>query len=250
MPLLRAQTYPARHEEVATQCLITKVKVECSDSEPVPTSEQKGESAPSRDPWVWELASLWTSITCLTVMLVLLIVYRDKPMIESSTGLTFDAIISVSITAAKAAMLSAVASVMDQLKWDWFRNRKSQLHTFEVFDGASRGGLWGAVSFLRDIRCRSTAAIGAVVILLSLAIDPFAQQLLTYPLRLTFEDFPNARLSFATSVDPRTPDLDFFIQQSVIRVIWNDTPFQPTVVATTARILLLSQARGVLAVKT
>jgi hypothetical protein len=172
--------------------------------------------------WLFELASLVTSVLCLITMLILLLVYRNKAVPELSLGLTFNAIISVLITAAKVAMLSAVASAMGQVKFKHFRAQRQPLINLELFDEASRGGPWGAIDFILRLKWRSTAAIGAAVVLLALAMDPFAQQLLTYPVRVTFEDSTAASLTFATAINPETPDYDNLIQRFVNDAIWND----------------------------
>lgn len=157
-------------------------------------------------------------------MLALLFIYRGRAVPELSMGLTFNTVISVLITAAKAGMRSAVASAIGQIKWTRFQSRRSPLYDFEVFDQASRGGPLGAINFLTSIGWASSAAIGAVVVLLSLAMDPFAQQVLTYPVRLTFEDSAEAKLAFATNINPANPELDFLIQQNVNQAMWNNTP--------------------------
>jgi hypothetical protein len=172
--------------------------------------------------WLFELASLVTSVLCLVTMLILLLVYRNKAVPELSLGLTFNAIISVLITAAKVAMLSAVASAMGQIKFKHFRGQKQPLINLELFDEASRGGPWGAIDFIFRLKWRSTAAVGAAVVLLALAMDPFAQQLLTYPVRVTFEEASTASLTYATAINPETPGYDNLIQRYVNDAIWND----------------------------
>ena len=107
---------------------------------------------------------------------------------------------------------------MGHMKWRWFR-RGRPLYHLDVFDEASRGGPWGAVDLRAKVRWTSAAAVGAVFFLLALPMNPFAQQLLAYPLRHTFEDSQDASLAFATAIDPRHPKFEFLIQQSINRAI-------------------------------
>lgn len=172
--------------------------------------------------WLIDLASLIASVLCLTAMLILLLLYNNKAVPELSMGLTFNAIISVLVTAAKVTMLSAVSSAMGQIKWKWFRENRSPLRNLDLFDEASRGGPLGAIYFLARVRWSSTAAIGAIVLLLSLAMDPFAQQLLNYPVQLTYRDSPDASITFAKSVNPYHEDFDSMIQRYVTDAIWNN----------------------------
>ena len=174
----RAQTYPSGRADSAGQRHFTYHRADGFDPELIPIREPVPKSASPVRLWLFELASLVASISCLIAILILLLVYRDRTVPELSMGLTFNAVISVLITAANVAMLSAVGSAMGQIKWKWFRKRSS-LRNLDIFDEVSRGGPWGAVDFLMRIKWRSTAAGGSIVLLLSLAMDPFAQQLLT-----------------------------------------------------------------------
>lgn len=172
--------------------------------------------------WLIDLASLIASVLCLVAMLILLLVYRNKAVPELSMGLTFNAMISVLITAAKVAMLSAVSSAVGQIKWKWFRQNRSPLRNLDIFDEASRGGPLGAIYFLARIRWSSTAAIGVIVLLLSLAMDPFAQQLLNYPTQLIYRDSSSATMTAAKSVNPYHEDFDNIIQRYATNAIWNN----------------------------
>jgi drug/metabolite transporter superfamily protein YnfA len=67
------------------------------------------------------------------------------------------------------------------LKWNWFR-QSNAIWDFEIFDKASLGP-WGAVMLLFRTKGRSLAALGAILIILLLAIDTFFQQVITMPTR-------------------------------------------------------------------
>lgn len=218
----RLSTSSAASESFARPRSLICQKDEGSDPEFNSTRERIAKSnSPFRE-WQWELASCVASVSCLITMLILLLVYRNRAVPELSMGLTINAIISVLITAAKVAMLSAVAGAMGQIKWKWFRQNWGPLRNLDLFDEASRGGPWGAIHFLAKVRWSSPAAIGAVVLLLSLAMDPFAQQLLTYPVQLTYRDSPDASMTIARSVNPNIIHFDNIIQRYVTDAIWNN----------------------------
>ncbi|KAL8924374.1 MAG: hypothetical protein Q9172_002721 [Xanthocarpia lactea] len=92
----------------------------------------------------------------------------------------------------KTTVLYCAAEVISQSKWIWFYRRPQRLSDVELYDQASRGP-WGALSMLWRVRwkfvftfdqvkrrlifVRDLSSLAALVVLYSLAIDPFAQQL-------------------------------------------------------------------------
>ena len=77
-------------------------------------------------------------------------------------------------------MLLAVNESISQLKWLWFREPR-MLQDMQLFDDASRGP-GGAVRLM--FRTRSgLIMLGSLVAVLALVVDPFAQQIVSYPLR-------------------------------------------------------------------
>jgi hypothetical protein len=78
-----------------------------------------------------------------------------------------------------------VASALGQLKWHWFSRNSgssSRLYDLQIFDNGSRGPL-GAARLAALVSLGSLALPGAVITICLIAIDPLAQQLLTYPTR-------------------------------------------------------------------
>ncbi|KAF2831517.1 hypothetical protein CC86DRAFT_463392 [Ophiobolus disseminans] len=86
----------------------------------------------------------------------------------------------------------AVAGCISQLKWLYFKHSARSLNDIQIFDDASRGPL-GAFELLTRLspkgifadRCSGAgwASWAAVLTILALALDPFAQQILSFPLR-------------------------------------------------------------------
>ncbi|KAL6170336.1 hypothetical protein ACJQWK_03320 [Exserohilum turcicum] len=79
---------------------------------------------------------------------------------------------------ASAALIVPTSEALGQLKWNWFHESKA-MWDFEIFDKASRGA-WGAALLLFRTKGRSLAALGALLIVLLLAIDTFFQQVVTF----------------------------------------------------------------------
>ena len=79
----------------------------------------------------------------------------------------------------KAAILIVVNEGLSQLKWLWFRDTR-RLHDMVAFDEASRG-TWGSLKLLKTVLVKMPlATCGALVVIASLAVDPFTQQMLAY----------------------------------------------------------------------
>lgn len=78
-------------------------------------------------------------------------------------------------------MLFAVTECIGQAKWLLFQKRPEHLIDFHNIDEASRGP-WSAFKVVFQLRGRAIlASLGALVFVLSLAVDPFIQQVLSYP---------------------------------------------------------------------
>ena len=79
-------------------------------------------------------------------------------------------------------MLLAATESIGQAKWLLFRKQTRELADFKTIDEASRGP-WGAFQLLYRFWDGRTvlASAGAFIVLTSLAVDPFTQQILSYP---------------------------------------------------------------------
>ena len=97
-------------------------------------------------------------------------------------------------------MLFAVSECIGQAKWVLFRKGPENLIDFHNIDEASRSP---RSAFLLVLRMRGRAvlaSVGAVVFFLSLAVDPFIQQVLTYPTRSNLtSEYPPPTLSSVTA---------------------------------------------------
>lgn len=108
-------------------------------------------------------------------------------------------ILSILVTLCRITLAFFIAEGIGQLKWVFFEQIPHQLSDFESFDQATRGA-WGATCFVWKINRRAlVASFGAVMAILVLAMDPFSQQVLHYPLRTSnisnaVVTIPSARL--------------------------------------------------------
>ena len=140
--VLRSQSWPLSRPECLIQRPLPHPNFEPHDRvfhehKPSLPSQRSPELTRVLRRWPWEICSLLRSLSCLFAILVLLVIYKDKAVPEMSMGFTFNAVVSVPITAAKSSMISAVASAMGQNKWMWFKCHKRPLYYLEVLDEAS-----------------------------------------------------------------------------------------------------------------
>ncbi|KAF2673193.1 hypothetical protein BT63DRAFT_421358 [Microthyrium microscopicum] len=136
------------------------------------------------DGWLWEALSWVISAGCMLALTVLLGLYNNKPLpARWPSGISLNAAISVLSSIGKYALSVPLENSLGQLKWIWFRSKKTKkLIDLERFDEASRGP-WGAFLLLWHIKGKKLASFAAVITILSLAMDPFFQQIVAYPQR-------------------------------------------------------------------
>ncbi|OAG02450.1 uncharacterized protein CC84DRAFT_1198567 [Paraphaeosphaeria sporulosa] len=131
--------------------------------------------------WLIEIISWTLSASCMAGIFIMLMFHKDKRIPTWPLGLTLNAYISVLSKVASGALLLPVSEALGQLKWSWFQGETSKkMWDFEIFDSASRGP-WGSFLLLIRTRGKSLAALGAAVTIMSLALDPFFQQVVEYP---------------------------------------------------------------------
>lgn len=132
------------------------------------------------DWWLWELGALIVSVVALIVLIAILRKYEGKPTPRWSLHITINALISVCSIIFKGTMIVPIEDSISQIKWIWFRRKRNSLKGMEVFDRASRG-VEGSACLLFSRQALSLASIGAVITVLTVASDPFFQQLVDYP---------------------------------------------------------------------
>ncbi|KAF1922569.1 uncharacterized protein M421DRAFT_77848 [Didymella exigua CBS 183.55] len=109
--------------------------------------------------------------------------------LDKRTGLTLNAYISVLSKMAGASLIIPVSEALGQLKWSWFLQHSKQMWDFEIFDNASRGP-WGSFLLLIRTKGKALAALGAMITLGLMTLDPFFQQVVDFPDRWALQDAP------------------------------------------------------------
>jgi hypothetical protein len=133
--------------------------------------------------WWLCILSVFVSLCAIAAIVVLLLLVDGQTLPKLPLSITVNTYVSFFATIAKGTMLVAVNESISQLKWLWFREPRT-LQDIQVFDDASRGPL-GAVRLMFRTKA-SLIALGSLVAVLALVMDPFAQQIVSYPSRSIF----------------------------------------------------------------
>ncbi|KAM7211818.1 Protein of unknown function (DUF3176) domain containing protein [Rhypophila decipiens] len=153
--------------------------------------------------WWWEIGALLISIIGVSLIITILVRYKDTSLSSWPFSIRPNSLISALTTLARSALLLPITSCISQLKWLHFRQPRP-LHQLQVLDDASRGP-WGALVLLYRMRVRPwLVSMLAIVMVAALAIETTTQQVLEYPSRdseLVLNETSRARLWTATTYE-------------------------------------------------
>ncbi|KAK8209881.1 hypothetical protein IWZ01DRAFT_542657 [Phyllosticta capitalensis] len=143
----------------------------------------------------------------ISIVAIICYVSANRSLSQWNFQLAPNTVISIFVTAAKTSMLLAVAQGLSQLKWIHYREKAHSLLELDHFEEASRGP-WGAFMFLCTAkRSAVTAALGAFIVVVSLAMDPFAQQVISFETRYVPKPGMTALIPTSTTYDSGTTAL-------------------------------------------
>ncbi|MCJ1262181.1 hypothetical protein MMC22_002051 [Lobaria immixta] len=149
-------------------------------AKPITRKPQKSLGPVCTSYWTWEILALLVSFLALTMIVLILYLYQGRSLLDWPYAISINSLISIFSAVMKAALFVPVAACVSQAKWDWFHRQQGHtLADMEIYDQASRGP-GGALRMLTEIRWRHFSSLGALIIVLALAIDPMAQQIISY----------------------------------------------------------------------
>ncbi|KAF2136595.1 uncharacterized protein K452DRAFT_237204 [Aplosporella prunicola CBS 121167] len=135
------------------------------------------------DWWLWEVAGVLLSASCMAAVIVILASFNGKALAKWDFPIQPNSLVSVFMTVAKSALLLPVSQCINQAKWTHFERNPHRLLKLQFFDDASRGP-WGALKLIIGMKSSNwIASWGALLTIIALASDPFAQQIIKYPSR-------------------------------------------------------------------
>jgi len=152
--------------------------------------------------WLFEVLSWCVSAFSMAAVVGIYVHLKDQP-ISSSRSAVLLTMANVLGKVASAALIVPTTEALGQLKWNWF-HKSNAMWDFEIFDKATRRP-WGAVMLLFRTKDRSLAALGALLIILLLAIDTFFQQVVYLTERWSLESAVS-KLPVTVHYDPGTTE--------------------------------------------
>lgn len=147
-----------------------------------------------KNSWLHEISSLIGSWACQIWLVVILLQMNNRPLANWTQKISLNAMVSALSTISKALLLEPVGASIGQLKWLHMR-RPHRMYDFELFDQASRGPL-GSVFLLARFRI-DMVSLGCFVTILSAALGPFTQQVISYANRQV--DVRNSSVTFGVA---------------------------------------------------
>ena len=149
------------------------------ESHVVQTAKGSGRQRHIVKDWWMEIGACVLSVVTLVAVIGTLQPHQGKPLPQWPYHISVNALISIYVLVLKAAILLVTAEELGQLKWRRLE-RDRPLDEFVKYDQATRGPL-GALRLLWKLRLRHPlSSAGALIALVVLAIDPFAQQIIHY----------------------------------------------------------------------
>lgn len=130
------------------------------------------------DWWAWEILAMAMSVLCWAAVVGILLAVNNKELDKVwKSSISLNAIVSVLAAVGRGAMLVGVSASLSQGKWLWFKRGNRNLYDMHYFDSASRSIL-GSIRFMFRVRWQ-LSTLAAVITILSVLVDPFAQQVIS-----------------------------------------------------------------------
>lgn len=128
--------------------------------------------------WWLEAACCILIICGLVGIIVALSALNNQPLPQWPYGLTVNTFVAAFSVLIKAASGLVLAEGISHIKWTALRTPQP-LFKFEVYDEASRGP-WGALTLLWHDFGATVSSLGACIIILTLFLEPFSQQIVSF----------------------------------------------------------------------
>lgn len=137
-----------------------------------------------RDGWMSELTCLMIALLAMAVLIGILAMFDNKPLQSFGKSATLNTVISILISVSEFAIIYAIAEALCQQQWLELHSSRSGVvpaTKLQTLDSGGRSAL-NALQLLQSTSSfRTPAILGALVMILHLAIGPFAQQTVNYP---------------------------------------------------------------------
>lgn len=129
--------------------------------------------------WKWEIANSAISIITLAATIGTLWPHQNQPLPQWPFHISINTLLSIYSVVMKGSATFVIQSCISQHQWLWMRQRRP-LADIMRYDSAGRG-VWGSSEWLVFQRLQQPlTAVGALIAIPMVAVDPFFQALLQY----------------------------------------------------------------------
>ena len=140
-------------------------------------------------PWLGEIIALFMAMGLMAIMIIILANANDTYQKDWNLPIALTTLVNTLSTIYRTLLVAIAVEIVCQEKWIWFWSASSAVRPLlhmQYFENASRG-LFGAIRLLPiAIRSSPSTFLTLLVIMLSLAVGPFAQQ----SIRTEYRDRP------------------------------------------------------------
>ncbi|KAI7777042.1 hypothetical protein LA080_004202 [Diaporthe eres] len=126
--------------------------------------------------WAFEVLTLIAAVLVLVGLVLLLLEFDGIRQPEWPEWINLSTIVSMFLTTLRTMLAVVITSVIGQEKWIWL-DRVRPLRHLELFEQASQGP-WGSFALLFRAWTAHLVSLGAILMVVSLAIGSFMQQTL------------------------------------------------------------------------
>lgn len=128
--------------------------------------------------WKLEIGGCIAALLSLFAILSTLFPHANNPLPQWPLNVSINTLLSIYAVVFKVSIASVLSTCIAQLQWTWFSTARP-LGDLIGYNDASRGA-WGSLLWLLSYRLHDPlTAFAALLMILSLAIDPFVQQLVS-----------------------------------------------------------------------
>lgn len=129
--------------------------------------------------WNWEIANSAISIIALAATIGTLLSHQDQPLPQWPFHISINALLSIYSVVLKGSATFVIQSCIGQHQWLWMRQKRLLVDILRYYSAGS--GVWGSSKWLVFRRLQQPlTALGALITVLMVAVDPFFQALLQY----------------------------------------------------------------------
>lgn len=134
-------------------------------------------------PWRWDGLALVFACALFATDIAILASYNGTSLSDWHVNISLNTIISTISTVAMFTLMNPLGAAVGQCKWLLFRRKNRPLPCLSYLDGASRGPYGSIKLFGRRKTYGVLPAVGALLMIVSLAVNPSMQQLIRYRFR-------------------------------------------------------------------